>query len=558
MTRALQLYDTTLRDGMQMEGMSLSVEDKLQVAQKLDELGVQFIEGGFPGSNVRDAEFFVQARRLNLKHARLVAFGGTRRAGLDVASDPNIRALLDAQTPAVTFVGKASAFQVREIIETSPEENLAMIRDSIRYMKEQGKTVFFDAEHFFDGFLDDPTYSIQCLRSAIGAGADGVVLCDTNGGMITRDLLRAIAQVKEGIGDAPFGIHVHDDTGLAVANTLAAVEAGAAQVQACINGYGERCGNANMISVIANLKLKMGYNVVSDEQLSRLTEVSHFVSELANLNPNPQAPYVGVSAFAHKAGYHVAAIVKNERAYQHIDPERVGNMKRVLVSDLSGQRNIIAKMQEQGVDIPLTSEETRRLLEKVKVMEARGYQYDGAEASFELLVRRSQPEYTPPFELEDFMIVERRRVKKNGHGGTGGGTLAGRSASDAGWERANAPTTEENDMMGEAVVKLRVGNEVMHTAGEGNGPVNALDAAVRKALMQFFPSLAAVKLTDYKVRILDGAGGTAASVRVLIESTDGVHIWRTVGSSTDVIEASWLALADSLEYWLHKHGEGAM
>jgi 2-isopropylmalate synthase len=336
MTHTLHLYDTTLRDGMQMEGMSLSVEDKLQVAQKLDELGVHYIEGGFPGSNVRDAEFFVRARNLTLKNATLVAFGGTRRAGLDCASDPNIRSLLDAGTSAVTFVGKASAAQVREILETSPEENLAMIRDSIRFMKEQGKTVFYDAEHFFDGFFDDPNYSLQCLRSAIGAGADGVVLCDTNGGMTTRELMRAIEQVKEGIGDAPFGIHVHDDAGLAVANTLAAVELGAAQVQACVNGYGERCGNANMTTVIANLKLKLGYNVVSDEQLMKLTDISHFVSELANLNPNPLAPYVGVSAFAHKAGYHVAAIVKNERAYQHVDPALVGNTKRVLVSDLSG------------------------------------------------------------------------------------------------------------------------------------------------------------------------------------------------------------------------------
>jgi 2-isopropylmalate synthase len=528
----LQLYDTTLRDGMQMEGMSLSVEDKLQVALKLDELGMQFIEGGFPGSNLRDAEFFVRARQLELKHAKLVAFGGTRRAGVHVESDPNIRSLLDAQTPVVTFVGKASAFQVREIIETTPEENLAMIRDSIRYMKDNGKIVFFDAEHFFDGFLDDPDYSVQCLKSALNAGADGVVLCDTNGGMTTRNLLAAIACVKEGIGGAPFGIHVHDDTGLAVANTLTAVEAGATQVQACINGYGERCGNANMTTVIANLKLKLGYNVVSDEQLARLTDISHFVAELANINPNPLAPYVGVSAFAHKAGYHVAAIVKNERAYQHVDPDLVGNEKRVLVSDLSGQRNILAKMQEQGVNIPLSSEEVRSLLEKVKVMESRGYQYDGAEASFELLVRRAQPEYRPPFELEDFMIVERRRHHKNGE--------------------------DHSDMMGEAVVKVRVGDEVMHTAGEGNGPVNALDAAVRKALLEFYPSIAAIKLTDYKVRILDSAGGTAASVRVLIESTDGVHIWRTVGSSTDVIEASWLALADSLEYWLHKHGEGVM
>jgi 2-isopropylmalate synthase len=528
MTRTIQLYDTTLRDGMQMEGMTLSVEDKLQVARKLDELGVQYIEGGFPGSNQRDAEFFVRARQLDLKHAQIVAFGGTRRAGADVAHDPNIRALVDAHTPAVTFVGKASEFQVREILETSNEENLAMIADSVRYMKSLGKTVFFDAEHFFDGFFDNRDYSLQCLATALRAGADGVVLCDTNGGMITPRLLDAIEAVCTRIGDAPFGIHVHNDCGLAVANSLAAIEAGAAQVQGCVNGYGERCGNADLITVIANLKLKLGMDVVTDEQLARLTETSHFVAELANLNPYTQAPYVGLSAFAHKAGYHVAAIVKNESAYQHVPPAIVGNDKRVLVSDLSGQRNIIAKLKEQGVDIPLSSEETRRLLEKVKVMEARGYQYDGAEASFELLVRRSQPEYKPPFELDDFMIVERRRHKKNGH--------------------------DESEMMGEAVVKLNVDGEVMHTAGEGNGPVNALDVAVRKALAEFYPSIVCVKLTDYKVRILDGAGGTAASVRVLIESTDGVNIWRTVGSSTDVIEASWLALADSYEYWLTRWG----
>ncbi len=526
MTRLLQLYDTTLRDGMQMEGMTLSVEDKLQVARRLDELGVHFIEGGFPGSNPRDAEFFVRARQLDLKSAQLVAFGGTRRADADVKHDPNIRALVDAHTPVITFVGKSSEFQVREILETSNEENLAMIADSIRYMKSLGKTVYFDAEHFFDGFYDNKDYSIQCLATALRAGADGVVLCDTNGGMITPQVLDAIDVIRSRMGDIPFGIHVHNDCGLAVANSIAAVEAGAMQVQGCVNGYGERCGNADLLTVIANLKLKMKRDVISDAQLARLTETSHFVAELANLNPNPQAPYVGVSAFAHKAGYHVAAIVKNENAYQHVAPATVGNDKRVLVSDLSGQRNILAKLHEQGVDIPLSRDETRALLDKVKIMEAKGYQYDGAEASFELLVRRSQPEYVPPFELDDFMIVERRRHKRNGH--------------------------DESDMMGEAIIKLSVDGEMVHTAGEGNGPVNALDAAVRKALASFYPSIVAVKLTDYKVRILDGAGGTAASVRVLIESTDGVNIWRTVGSSTDVIEASWLALADSYEYWLVK------
>ena len=525
MTRSLQLYDTTLRDGMQMEGMSLSVNDKLQVARRLDEMGVHFIEGGFPGSNVRDAEFFVQARELDLRSAKLVAFGGTRRAGAEVKDDPNIQALVNARTPVVTFVGKSSEFQVREILETSNEENLAMIADSIRYMKSLGKEVFFDAEHFFDGFYGNRDYALQCLSTALRAGADGVALCDTNGGMITSRMLDALDEMRRRLGDIPFGIHVHNDCGLAVANSIAAVQVGAMQVQGCVNGYGERCGNADLMTVIANLKLKLGMDVVTDAQLARLTDTSHFVAELANLNPNPQAPYVGVSAFAHKAGYHVAAIVKNEDAYQHVPPAAVGNDKRVLVSDLSGQRNILAKLHEQGVDIPLSKEETRVLLDRVKTMEARGYQYDGAEASFELLVRRTQPGYTPPFELDDFMIVERRRHKKNGH-------------------------DDASEMMGEAMVKVQIGEKMLHTAGEGNGPVNALDHAIRKALAEFYPDIDTVKLSDYKVRILDGAGGTAASVRVLIESTDGVHIWRTVGSSTDVIEASWLALADSYEYWL--------
>lgn len=523
----VQLYDTTLRDGAQMEGMSLSVEDKLLIVRKLDELGIDCIEGGFPGSNPRDAEFFVRVRELPLRHARIVAFGGTRRAGVDVKADPNLRSLVNAQTPAVCFVGKASAFQVRAILETTSEENLAMIADSIRYMKALGKDVTFDAEHFFDGFYDNREYALQCLRAAARAGADVVTLCDTNGGMLTQQLLDALDAVRGAI-DVPFGIHVHDDAGLAVANTLAAVEAGAFQVQGCINGYGERCGNANLTTVIANLKLKLGIDCIDGEQVARLTEVSHFVSDVANLNPNAQAPYVGVSAFAHKAGYHVAAIVKDESSYQHIAPALVGNDRRVLVSELSGQRNIMAKLKEQGVDIPLSSEETRHLLERVKLLESRGFQYDGAEASFELLVRRGQPGYTPPFELEDFMVVERRR-----HTG-----------------RANGDRIE---MLAEAMAKVKVGGRILHTAAEGNGPVNALDGAVRKALLEFYPSLAEIRLVDYKVRIIDGVAGTGATTRVLIESTDGQEHWRTVGSSTDIIEASWLALADSLEYWLMKH-----
>jgi 2-isopropylmalate synthase len=524
----VELYDTTLRDGTQMEGISLSAEDKLKIARKLDELGVHYIEGGWPGSNPKDAEFFVRARALKLSHAKLAAFGSTRRAGGKADKDPNIRALIDARTPVVTLVGKASDMQVRQVLETTLEENLKMISESIRYLKSHGLTVFLDAEHYFDGFYSNHRYTLKCLQSAAKAGVDCIIMCDTNGGTITSRLGEPIKAAMEAV-DTPLGIHAHNATDLAVANSLAAVEMGVAQVQGCINGYGDGCGNADIISVIANLKLKMSIDCISDEQLAKLTEISHYVSETANLPPSPRQPYVGTAAFAHKAGLHVAALIKQETSYQHIDPALVGNDRRILVSELSGQRNIQAKLKEQGVDISLSKEEARHLLGVVKLMESRGYQYEGAEASFELLVRRSQPDYQAPFELDDFMVVERRHPRPG--------------------------EEDEREMLSEAMVKVRVGDEIIHTAAEGNGPVNALDAAVRKALIQFYPTLEAVKLVDYKVRIIDSAGGTAAYVRVLIESTDGEHVWTTVGSSTDIIEASWLALADSLEWWLVRREE---
>lgn len=520
----VQLYDTTLRDGSQMEGISLSVEDKVRVAKKLDELGVHWIEGGFPGSNPKDAEFFRRIEGLQFKHAKVAAFGGTRKPGITCEDDANIQSLVQANTPGVTLVGKASRFQVERVLETTPEENLAMVADSVAYFKAMGKEVFFDAEHFFDGFYDDPDYAIHALRTAARAGADVLVLCDTNGGMTPPRLLQAIEAAKRALPGVRLGIHCHNDAGLAVANSLAAVEAGVYQVQGCVNGYGERCGNADILAIIANLKLKMGIDCVTDEQLRRLTETANYVAELANMAPNPQAPYVGASAFAHKAGYHVAGIVKDVRAYQHIDPALVGNHARVLVSELSGQRNLLLKLEELGLRYPFTDEELRTLLRVVKEKESQGFQYEGAEASFELLVRRTLPGYRPPFELEDFVIVERRRVHRNG--GNGG------------------------EMLAEAMVKLRVGGELRHTAAEGNGPVNALDLALRSALLGFYPELEAVKLVDYKVRILDSQAATAAGVRVLIASTDGTRYWTTVGSSTDIIEASWLALADALEYAL--------
>ncbi len=526
MAAPIELYDTTLRDGTQMEGISLSAADKLKIARKLDELGVHYIEGGWPGSNPKDAEFFAQAKSLTLRNAKLAAFGSTRRAGANAESDLNLRALVDAGTPVVTIVGKAHDQQATRVLETTTEENLAMIADSIRFLKSQGLQVFFDAEHFFDGFASDREYALQCLKTAATAGAECVVLCDTNGGTITSTVAELV-RVVSGEVDCAVGIHAHNGADVAVANSLAAIEAGATHVQAAANGYGDMCGNANMFSVIANLKLKAGLDIVSDEQLARLTEISRYISEIANLPPSPRQPYVGSAAFAHKAGLHAAAVIKEDWSYQHVDPALVGNDTRILVSELAGRRNILAKMREQGIDVPAEGDEARRLLEQVKLMESRGYQYEGAEASFELLVRRSREGYAAPFELVDFMVVERRHYE---------------------------PGEAGREMQSEAMVKVRVEEQVYHTAAEGNGPVNALDAAVRKALIQHFPSISAIKLVDYKVRIIDSAAGTGANVRVLIESTDGERTWTTVGSSTDIIEASWLALADSLEYWLLKRG----
>ena len=523
---SIQLYDTTLRDGAQREGLSFSAEDKVKIACKLDELGIHFIEGGWPGSNPKDAEFFVRAQNLGLSQAVVVAFGSTRRAGSSADSDVNLQALLDANTKVVTIVGKSWDLHVTEVLETTLDENLSMIADSVRYLKSKGRTVFFDAEHFFDGYKANPGYALRTVEVAAEAGADCVVLCDTNGGALPSEVTSSVAKTKA-MG-VPLGIHAHNDGELAVANTLAAVEAGVIQVQGTINGYGERCGNANLCSIIPTLKLKKGIDCISDEGLAELTEVSRYVSEIANLAPDTHMPYVGASAFAHKAGLHVSAVLKREDSYQHISPELVGNTRRMLISELSGRSSIVQKAQEQGLDLADQDEKARRILEHIKDLENRGFQYDGAEASFELLVRRAEPDYQPPFQLVDFMVVveKHRRPSNLGNG--------------------------EEEMLSEATVKVRVGDRIIHTAAEGNGPVNALDAALRKALLEFYPSLADIRLIDYKVRALDETAGTASQVRVLIESSDGEHQWRTVGSSTNIIEASWLALADSLEYWLAK------
>lgn len=529
--RPIRLYDTTLRDGLGMEGLSLSVDDRILLVQKLDEIGVHYIEGGYPGSNASDAEFFQRAKSLKLAHARLSAFGSTRRVGGDAATDEAILAVYNAETPVVTLVGKSSAVQVRDVLGTTEEENLAMIADSVRFLAEHGREVVFDAEHFFDGYAENPAYALATLRAAAGAGAGTVTLCDTNGGSMPDAIIAGVRAAVEAVPCA-VGIHTHNDAELAVANTLLAVQAGASQVQACVNGWGERCGNANIVSVIANLKLKLGIDVVTDAQLARLTEVSHFAGELANLAPNSQQPYVGQSAFAHKAGLHVAAITKSAGSYTHVDPLAVGNIERVLVSELAGRRNVMMKLREQGFDIELTDAQARTVLERVKEQESRGFQYESAEASFELLVRRSLGGYVPPFRLEDFLVVERQR------------------------HPSDAPSASDSEMLAEAMVKVRVGERLTQTAADGNGPVSALDAAVRRALLESYPGLEHVALRDYKVRIINPGGGANAAVRVLVESTYGVHIWRTVGASTDVVEASWLALQDSYEFWVAHYREG--
>jgi len=525
----VQLYDTTLRDGAQQEGISFSVEDKLKICQKLDELGIDFIEGGWPGSNPKDTEFFAKTQNLNLAHSTLVAFGSTRRCNCRAEEDANLQALLQAKTKVATIVGKAWDKQVTRVLETTLEENLSMITDSISYLRAQGLRVFFDAEHFFDGYKGNPEYALQVVATAAKAGAECVVLCDTNGGTLPSQVVEAIKAVRDcfaslAVTVVPLGIHTHNDVELAVANSLAAVEAGIIQVQGTMNGYGERCGNTNLCSIIPTLKLKMGIDCVTAQQLSKLSEVSRYVSELANMPHYGRLPYVGDDAFTHKGGIHVSGLMKWEDSYQHINPNLVGNQPRVVISELAGKGSIIFKAKERGLPIP-EGKKMEEVLKQIKLLENQGFQYDVAEASFDLLLHRAQPDYQPPFELVDFMIVveKRRRPPTRGN---------------------------QEEPLSEATIKVKVDNRVVHTAAEGDGPVNALDQALRKALIQFYPDLSAIKLIDYKVRILEETAGTAAQVRVLIESSDGKENWRTVGSSTNIIEASWLALADSIEHWL--------
>lgn len=514
-SKRVKLYDTTLRDGTQGTGISFSGMDKIRVAERLDAFGIDYIEGGFPGSNPKDAEFFREAAKRNWKHARIAAFGATRRGRTKVADDAQVQILLAAETPVVTLVGKTWPMQVTGVLGVSLEENLAMIAETVAFLRERGREVIYDAEHFFDSFREDPEYSLATLRAASDAGAELVVLCDTNGGSLPAQVAAATQASISALGRS-VGVHTHDDCGLGVANALAAVQVGATQVQGTINGYGERVGNCNLVTVIANLQLKLDTAVVPD--LTQLREVSLFVDELANAQPNIRAPYVGAAAFTHKGGQHVHAVQKASRNYEHVDPTSVGNRQTIVVSDLSGQSTVLAKAAELGFTLEKGSAEAASILAEVKRLEAEGYEFEAAEGSFDLLVRRQLGLARPLFDLKEYHFTFRK------------------SEAEA-----------FNNC--EATVKVVVDGRHEYTVDEGDGPVNALDAALRKALRQFYPWIDKITLTDFKVRIVDGRRGTAARTRVLIESTDGVATWGTVGVSDNVIEASWQALVDSYEFY---------
>ncbi len=515
MMSSVVLFDTTLRDGTQGEFLSLSLKNKVDFAKRLDAFGVHYIEGGWPGSNPKDAAFFDEAKNANLTHAKLVAFGSTRRKNSSCENDPNLQALLSADTPAVAVVGKSWDFHVERVLETTLAENLAMIDESIRFLKEKGREVVFDAEHFVDGFKANEAYAMDVAKTACDAGADFFVICDTNGGAMPWELEEIVKQVASEV-DCDLGIHAHNDGGCAVANTLTAVRAGCLMVQGTVNGYGERVGNANLSTVVPNLQLKMHKKCVPEENLRTLTEMSMYLADSANLELDTRAPYVGRSAFAHKGGIHVAAMLKADTSYQHIDPALVGNASRCLVSELSGRSNINHLARLTGVETDHAA--TAEVLDEVKALESKGYCLESAEATVELMLRRTRETYLAPFDLVDFMVVVERR--------------------------------EGRGLVSEAMVKVRVGGEQKHTVAEGNGPVHALSLALRKALKADYPELDAVHLSDYKVRIVDGEQGSAATIRVLADFTDGSKSWSTVGASTNIVEASWIAFADAFEYAL--------
>jgi len=513
-------FDTTLRDGCQAEGISFSVDDKLRITEALDKLGINYIEGGWPGSNPKDMEYFKLAKDLKLNQAKVTAFGSTRYHKFKPEEDPNLLALIDTQTPVCCIFGKSWDFHVKEALKVSLEKNLEMIYDSIKFLKSKGREVVYDAEHFFDGYKNNPEYALKTLKSAIEGGADFICLADTNGGTLTSDLIKIIIEVKKNFPNIKLGIHAHNDSDLAVANSIAAVELGAEMVQGTINGYGERCGNANLCSIIPNIELKLGIKNLKPEQLKMLYEISHFVSELANLPHNNRLPYVGESAFAHKGGIHVSAVQKHPATYEHIEPELVGNKRRVLVSELAGKSNILFKMKELGIEIKDKEELPKKIVQEIKKLESEGFEFEGAEGSFELLIKKASGEYKPIFNLKNYRVI----IEKE----------------------------KENNLISEATIKIEINGKEVHTVAEGDGPVNALDNALRKALLDFYPELKDVFLSDYKVRVLGSHKGTASKVRVLIETRKDKNIWGTVGVSENIIEASWQALIDSIEYFIYK------
>lgn len=511
---AVVIYDTTLRDGAQRKGISFSLDDKLKITKLLDDFGVSFIEGGWPGSNPKDFEYFQRVKSMGLKNATVVAFGSTRKAGVSAEDDMNLRRLLEADTPAVALVGKASSKHVLKVLRTTLEENLEMIEDSIRFLKRHGKEVIFDAEHFFDGFEEDREYALKAIQAAEKAGADWLVLCDTNGRLIPSRVKEIVAAAFAAV-TKPLGVHCHNDSELAVANSLAAVEAGAKQIQGTINGYGERCGNANICSLIPTLQLKLGFQCVPQGNLPRLTELARTVSEIANLSPDPYAPYVGSAAFAHKAGLHAAAVEKFAASYEHMPPELVGNSREILISELSGRGNVRLLASQISANLPFAEQE---VLDRIKDLEQKGYKFEDAQGSVELMLRRDNPAYEAPFEVVDIMVVVNDRM--------GSGSSA------------------------EAVVKVRIKDTLYHTVSEGRGPVHALDCALRKALVPVYPDVANVRLVDYKVRILDPDQATEAVTRVVVEAASDEERWSTVGCSENIIEASSQALVESLELYL--------
>ena len=514
------IYDTTLRDGTQGEQINFSAEEKLRIAQRLDEAHFHYIEGGWPGSNPKDLRFFEMAKGIKLKNSRLTAFGSTRKPHIKPAACPNLKALIKAGTEAVAIFGKSWDLHVQEILKIDLDENLQMVGDSIKYLKAMGKEVLFDAEHFFDGYKNNPRYAAKVIKTALAAGADMIVLCDTNGGSMPHEVSSIVNKTSSYLPLTMAGIHAHNDCGLAAANSIAAVREGVAMIQGTINGYGERCGNADLIVLIANLQLKMEKNCLPVESIRQLTNLSHYVSDVANIPPLNARPFVGRSAFAHKGGVHVSAVAKNSAAYEHLPPELVGNHRRVLVSDLAGKSNVEYKAKELNIDLSKNDSLSNKIVHDVKVMEDRGFQFDAADGSLSLLIKKAIGEFIEPFTLECFSVVTSR--------------------------------TENNPCLSQATIKISVAGEEELTAAEGNGPVNALDHALRKALTKFYPRINEMHLVDFKVRTLEGSAGTAARVRVLLDSTDGKEVWSTIGVSENIIEASWQALVDSIEYKLSK------